>query len=134
MILLANIGPAHTLLRNVVVELLNNRIITVPRVTRTGIFLAILRAFMLLFLHMGAFLLRFSHYGGPFSAYGGLFWARLPPYENFCGAHVYALASFWRSCSTSELVNYIFLWVPTHIGLSYTSNYRYTNVNLVPTI
>ena len=37
-------------------------------------------------------------------------------------------------CSTSELVNYIFLWVPTHIGLSYTSNYRYTNVNLVPTI
>ena len=37
-------------------------------------------------------------------------------------------------CSTSELVNYIFLWVPTHIGLRYTSNYRYTNVNLVPTI
>ena len=37
-------------------------------------------------------------------------------------------------CSTSELVNYIFLWVTTHNGLSYTSNYRYTNVNLVPTI
>ena len=37
-------------------------------------------------------------------------------------------------CSTFELVNYIFLWVPTHIGLRYTSNYRYTNVNLVPTI
>ena len=38
----------------------------------------------------------------------------------------------YTMCSTSELVNYIFLWVPTHIGLSYTSNYRYTNVNLVP--
>ena len=37
-------------------------------------------------------------------------------------------------CSTSELVNYIFLWVPTHIGFSYTSNFRYKNVNLVPTI
>ena len=49
---------------------------------------------MLLFLHMGAFLLRFSHYGGPFSAYGGLFWARLPPYENFCGRTCVRLSFF----------------------------------------
>ena len=38
---------------------------------------AILRAFLLLFLYIGAFLLRFSHYGGggggSFSPCGGLF-------------------------------------------------------------
>ena len=54
------------------------------------------RTFLLLFLHMGPFLLRFSHFWGPFHLVGaflllftswwGPFWGRAPPpYENFCG-------------------------------------------------
>ena len=52
-------------------------------------FLAILGAYLILFLHMGAFLLRFSHFGGLFTMWGpfryfllhggGLFWACPPP-------------------------------------------------------
>ena len=56
---------------------------------------------------------------------------KLELFRSFCTS--FYCCYLW-TCSTSELVKYIFLWVPTHIGLSYTSNYRYTNVNLVPTI
>ena len=51
--------------------------------------LAILGAFLLLFLHMGPFLLRFSHFWGPFyhvgaflllfTSWWGPFWGRAPP-------------------------------------------------------
>ena len=61
--------------------------------------LAILGAFLLLFLHMGAFLLRFSHFWGsfyhvgPFCYFslhgGGLFWS-LPPLRKFLRAPMIA--------------------------------------------
>ena len=44
-----------------------------PPPPRKNIFVPILGAFLLLFLRTGAFLLRFSHDGGPFSPCGGLF-------------------------------------------------------------
>ena len=58
--------------------------------------LAILGAFLLLFLHMGPFLLRFSHFWVPFHHVGAFLllftslWGPFggvppPPYENFCG-------------------------------------------------
>ena len=51
---------------------------------------ALLGAFLLLFLHMGAYLLRFSHFWGPFYYFllhgGGLFLGLPPPpLRNFCG-------------------------------------------------
>ena len=54
-------------------------------------FWAILGAFLLVFLHMGAFLLRFSYFWGAFCYLllhgGGLFWACPPPTKISAGAH-----------------------------------------------
>ena len=70
---------------------------------------AILGAFLPLFLHMGAFLLRFSHFGGLFTMWGpfryfllhggGLFCACPPPRPTkiSAGAHDYKEGS--RACS-----------------------------------
>ena len=70
-----------------------------PPRQKKEIFVALLGAFLLPFLHMGAFLLRFSHFWGPFHHVGaflllfthggGLFWAFSPPPPTkiFAGAH-----------------------------------------------
>ena len=54
-------------------------------------FLTILGVFLLLFLHMGAFLLRFSHFWRLFCYFllhgGGLFWGSPPPTKISVGAH-----------------------------------------------
>ena len=47
---------------------------------KKNVFWAILGAFLLIFLHMGAFLLRFSHFWGPFSP---------------CGAFLLHFTSWW---------------------------------------
>ena len=66
------------------------RVVAPPPLENKKRFLAILGDFLLLFLYIGAFLLRFTHFWGPFhhvgaiSCYfllhgGGLFWACPPP-------------------------------------------------------
>ena len=79
-----------------------------PPPSKKRSYLAILGAFLLLFLYMGPFLLRFSHFWGLFHHVGtfllfftswwGPFWGRAPPpYENFCGSHDCKEGS--RACS-----------------------------------
>ena len=69
---------------------------------RVGRGLAILGAFLLLFLHMGASLLRFSHFWGPFCYFllhgGGLFLG-LPPPPTKISAVAHDCKEGSRACS-----------------------------------
>ena len=79
-----------------------------PPPSKINKFWALLSAFLLLFLYMGAFLLRFSHFWGPFhhvgtflllftSWWGPLFGLAPPPTKISAGAHDCKEGS--RACS-----------------------------------
>ena len=74
-----------------------------PLENKNKSFLAILGAFLLLFLHMGAFLLRFSHFWGPFCYFlhhdGGLFLGLAPPLQKFLRAPMIARNFRKHACS-----------------------------------
>ena len=71
-----------------------------PPPSKKRSYLAILGAFLLLFLYMGPFLLRFSHFGGLFHHVGtflllftswwGPFWGRAPPLTKISAAPMIA--------------------------------------------
>ena len=63
---------------------------------------ALLGAFLLLFLHMGAYLLRFSHFWGPFYYFllhGGGFFLGLPPPPTKISAGAHDCKEGSRACS-----------------------------------